>query len=179
MTDAAVAELPSQPRQQARTPHIKPTQFKLSDHAYARFTATLPVDTPFEAVYDPAFWASVSTQFKAMPGTREADRSGAKIEVHSANHLFWGILYVRAVKDKSLIVQCIGPSVDKNGRAAPIDLQTGLPWMGEKKLEHESFDIKWGGPHGLWKIVRKSDGAVVASKLATKEACQAWLDEMK
>ena len=85
--------------------------------AYGYAYATLPTGWAFEECLKPEFWVNVARYFRADTMTGAHDKAGTKIEVRAEDHAFIALLYVRAVISGGLVVECIGPDVDKSGKA--------------------------------------------------------------
>jgi hypothetical protein len=107
------------------------------------------------------------------------DRAGACIEIISEDHAFFAELYVRAVLDRGLIVQCTGPSLSKAGKACPVDLETGEAWTGRRSLKTSHFDLKWNVGKKGFDIIRREDQQIVgkAENFPTREQAVEWIEK--
>ena len=148
---------PEQPRV------LKATALAGSEYAYATFSATLPVSWTVEDALKPEFWVNVAHKLAKNPLTNDPDRSGAIIELRTADHAFYARLYVRAVQERGLVVALMGEPV----------------YFGPREVKSAAYKERWNvGPRG-YDIIRVSDNEIVAhaSKIKTKEQVQAWIDE--
>lgn len=159
---------------------LKPSRFQAAEYTRAMFDAVLPADLDFDEVLKPGYWSNVVHLLKRNPIANEPDRTGALIHIGTDDHAFYGLLYVRAVLERGLIVQCIGPCIDvKTGKACPADLSTGGPWKGRTPIESDQFDLKWNLGKRGFDIIRKSDLQVVADggNFPTREAAVEWINK--
>ena len=156
------------------------TKFHMAQHADAQFSITLPADWDYEDTLNPEFWVNIQPMLKYEKGRQEQDFRKSRIHVHREDASFYAVLYIRAIVDGGLVVQCIGPSFTRNGKPCPIDLETGLPWAGNKEQEKDSpYAIKWNFGRKGYDVIRNSDREIVAdgSKIKTREQAQAWVEE--
>ena len=179
MSDAAVAQRakPAKPSRNEPTPTLKPSGFLGSEFARANFDAVMSAEHDFEDALRPGYWTNVVGLLKKNPISGERSRTGALINIGTEDHAFFGHLYVRAVLEQGLVVQCIGPSFNpKTGKACPIDLQTGQYWQGRKATDlGTAFEIKWNVGKGGFDVIRTSDRQIVidGTKLPTREFAEA------
>jgi hypothetical protein len=120
-----------------------------ADFSEAKFTTrvwshTAREGTPFRAIADvPAYWAHVAGKLAA----------GDLIQVHAQDRSFYAELYVVAVRAKAAVVHALRheelPEIDEAAAASP-------------------YRVEWGGPHHKWRVVRASDGSVVAHGFAVE-----------
>lgn len=104
-------------------------------------TVTVAGDWTFEELLKPVAWTSVAPKLARNALNTQPDRIGSLILVNSdAGFLAW--LRINAViRDhmggpSGLDVMCIGPSFDlKTGKAAPLDIKTGLAWVDPVRAE--------------------------------------------
>lgn len=174
------ASMPDRPKRESLPPALKPGDFEESQYAYLDVSAKMPAGMPFEAVYLPGFWGNVVHLFKKDVISGGSDRAGAIVHLRTEDHAFYAKLYVRAVLERGLIVQCIGPSIDpETGKACPIDLMTGMPWTGQRDAITTHLEPKWNGTKGGFDIVRKADLQIVAdgSKFPTLEQALEWINK--
>lgn len=139
--------------------------FKQSEFAYARMSATISVDCKFEECLKPEFWSNVAHILRKNPATNTPDRSGAIIEVRTEDHSFYAELYVRSVHDQGLTVAVIKDPV----------------YFGPAEVKSNVFKIRWNGSKKGFDILRVSDNALVgdANNIKTKEDAQSWINGMK
>lgn len=158
---------------------LKPSAFKVADFARARFDAIMPSGLAFEEALKPSFWTNIVNLLKKNQLTSESDKTGAMIDLGTEDHAYYALLYVRAVLERGLIVQCIGPCSDpKTGKACPIDLGTGMPWIGHKPLKNDHFDLRWNVGKRGFDIVRADDLQIVAdgASFPTREMAVQWIE---
>lgn len=162
---------PAQTLREAAPRKLKPSSFKGSEFARARFDAVIPADYDFEDAIEPSFWSYVRQDFMPNALTGGMSRIGSFVDLTTEDHAFYAHLYVAGVTKDGLIVQCIGPATDpKTGKAMPVDLKTGLPWAGRK------FDIRWNEETRGFDVVLKKTGEIVANgkDFPTAELAVAW-----
>ena len=105
-------------------------------------------------VTKPESWAHVAKQFKA----------GDHIEVVPESGEWFAELFVRPVSPTDIKVSVLGEVVfDAPAIAAP------LPEGVEFEINYSKSD--------KWRVVRKSDKVAVASGMASKLECEAWVAE--
>lgn len=158
---------------------LRGSDLKVYGHGYERLTATIPAGWTLDDVLKPGFWTNVVHMFQKNQMTGGADRSGSIIELRTEDGAFYADLIVRAVLGRGLIVQCIGPSQDKTGKACPVDLSTGLPWAGGAALSSDQFDLKWNRDKRGFDIIRKADQQIVAdgANFPTRELALEWISK--
>lgn len=112
---------------------------------FSILTITAPADMSVDEALIPEAWVNVSRRVAMDSTNRRREWLGSLIHVHSATHAWFAIFYIRSiVYDKfkqpcGLQVACIGPSVDpKTGKACPINVATGLPWVDPKEDTEEA-----------------------------------------
>ena len=102
---------------------------------------SLPVDWTFADCLNPAAWSNLAGKIAANPATGQRARIGSTIALHHPK--FYADLLIKdVVRDHlggpcGLKLICLGPAQDKDGRAAPRDLETGLPWS-DPAIEEEA-----------------------------------------
>lgn len=153
--------------------------FKISEYGRARFVATLPGGWSFDEVFKPGFWVYVLKDLQRNPVAGQTEsRAGACIEIMTEDHRFYAELYIRAVLGKGVIVQCVGPQIDrKNGKACPVDLQTGQPWIGDSGVKSDKYDIKYNRLKEGFDVIDVDDNQVVrdAGSFPVREMAEAWI----
>lgn len=137
--------------------------------AYAYAYVTLPAGWAFDDCLKPEFWVNVMRYFRADPNTGGHDKAGATIDVRTEDHAFRAILYVRAVTNAGLIVECLGPDVDvKTGKAC-------LPhYFGRKDVETAGYNVRWNVGKRAFDIVRLADKEIVGDA-KTRELAADWI----
>lgn len=177
---AAAATSAPKLKREPQPPTLKPGDFEESQYAFLDASAKIPAGMPFEEVFRPGFWGNVVHLFKKDIISGGVDRAGAVIHLRTEDHAFYARLYVRAVLERGLLVQCIGPGFDvKSGKACPIDLATGGPWTGPTDLGIDNFELRWNAGKRGFDIVRKSDLQVVADgrNFPTRELAVEWIEK--
>jgi hypothetical protein len=179
MSNIATAVQPATKSLRQEQQHTaKPGSFQGSEYARASFDHVMQAGVPFEEVYKPGYWANISSKLARNLVVGQGDRTGAFIEVGTEDHAFYARLYVRAVLEAGLIVQCAGPQIDpKTGKSCPVDLSTGGAWGGGVELDSELFEVKWNVGKRGFDVIRKSDLQVVAdgNNLKTRELAAEWI----
>ena len=150
MSDVAVAAKPvkstapvapvkpvAQTLREAQPRKFPPSGLQVIGQDYDVLTITAPAEWSFEDVMKPVAWSNVCGLVAKDALNTRRDKIGSLIEVRTADHAFYAVLYIGAIvldhlgKPCGLSVQCIGPSVDpKTGKSCPVDVKTGLPWAG-------------------------------------------------
>lgn len=172
---------------QVEAPERKPKvlvsgRFSEEEYAFARLSALVPADVDFDDIMQPGFWSNNLGPLKRNLATNQQDRSGAIITVRTDDHAFLAQLYVRAVLESGLIVQCVGPCFDpKNGKACPVDLQTGLPYRGRPDANSKQFEVRWNQGKKGFDVVSKVSNQVVADghNLKTREQAIEWIKKIE
>jgi hypothetical protein len=179
-SDAVLSATAPVQKREPPKPSLKLGDFSESQYAFLDASAKIPADMPFEEVFRPAFWGNVVHLFKKDAIGGGADRAGAIIHLRTEDHSFYARLYVRAVLERGLLVQCVGPSIDpRTGKACPVDLATGGPWTGPTALGIDNFDLRWNSTKRGFDIVRRSDLQVVADgrNFPTRELAVEWIEK--
>jgi hypothetical protein len=118
--------------------------------------ATLEAGSPFDHALDPNFWTNVTTMLRA------SDR----IEVHSDDSCFFGLLYVRAVAGGGGAKATVSVAKILHTEFGDLPTTTSAPPL--YRVEHK-------GPHFEWTVIRLSDGKHMVEHLATREAAETAL----
>jgi hypothetical protein len=144
---------------------LKLSAFQACEYAYAVFSAVLPVGWTVEDALKPEFWVNVAHRFARNPASGEPDKAGSIIELRTVDHAFYARLYVRAVQERSLVVDLIGE----------------VQYFGPKALASAAYEARWDNAKHGFDIVRLSDREIVGdgSKLKTREQANAWIETMK
>ena len=143
-------------------PKLLEKQFQIDvTFVYPRCSVTLPVGTRFEEVLRPEFWSHVAYRFKADRLTGGQDRTGAVIEIRTEDHAFYGEVYVRAVRDKDIIVGVLREPV----------------YLGMREVQSGAFEVRWNVGRRAFDVVRNSDREVVFSA-KTKDETADWINRM-
>lgn len=177
--ETAAAPAQQKTMREQQPPTLKPGDFEESQYAFLDVSAKVPAGMAFEEVFRPGFWGNVVHLFKRDVISGGNDRAGGIIHLRTEDHAYYAKLYVRAVLERGLIIQCIGPSINpETGKACPIDLMTGLPWTG-KQASDGHLEPKWNATKSGFDIVRKADLQIVAdgAKFPTLEHANEWIEK--
>lgn len=163
----------------------KPAWLEESQFAFMDMSLQIPPTIDFNDVLKPGFWANVANTFQKN-SISQSEKHGAIIHVRTNDHAYYAILYVRAVLSNGLIVQCVGPAVDKNGKPCPVNLQTGQAWSTEglqeqiKRLAGVDFELKWNESKSGFDIVRPSDRIIIsgAENHKTRESALEFVKQL-
>ena len=120
---------------------------RFSDANYSRshWLAIIPDGVDFDTVLRKDYWAHVAAQLKI----------GDRVEVLSENGGYCADLVVRNCDRLTAIMGVINFADFES--PALLD------------VKDPEYEVKWGGPHDKWRVVRISDGAVVQKGLPSKE----------
>ena len=135
------------------------TDLKLAEHARISYRAFVEPDVTIEDIQKPEFWGNVANS--------------------KFNHPTAILTEVQVVwKDNSRVVDLFVVGVADNAALVHIKHVTELH-SGNSVVETKAgeFEIRWGGPKALWRVYRKSDGAIVSELNKTKEHAQESLDD--
>lgn len=149
-TNAAPASVPAAAvedtrpsRRQVQHKRVPIGSFKPVGHFTEAHQVLIPADWDIDDVLKPDFFTFVAPGMQANPtmGSRQ-DRLGTVVEVITADHAFYALVYIKSLRRNSLGMAdgansvCIGPSIDpKTGKMCPVDLSTGGPWKGRSPVE--------------------------------------------
>jgi hypothetical protein len=126
----------------------------LMDAEYARTVHVLkglPGTFP-ENYLEPETWAHI-------PETKL--RQGARIEITAEDGSWFCELLVRSRKGSIIHVEML--------REHKFDAIDGK--------EHDAFDIEYAGKVARWRVMRRTDRAVLVDKLATKSEAVQWIED--
>lgn len=144
MTQAQTNKLPE---------FITPSKFRETTQVNRHWTATPSVDTPFEDLLRPDYWAHVAANI--LPGDR--------IDVLAEDMSYFAELLVVDASRQWVKVKLLRKTELSSEESQPIEADD----------EHE---VKWRG-NRRWSVVRKADGAILQEELSSKSAAYAWLSE--
>lgn len=129
---------------------------KQSEYERNIWIVDLEGGVPFEAVFDPGFWAHVSAKLKPWD----------HLEVRTDDGTFWAELIVRdAGKLYAKVAVLNHVSFDDSVEVQQLS--------GVK--EFENVIIKWRGPHFKWCVLRGTD--VLKEGFAIKGEAYTWRDQ--
>jgi hypothetical protein len=133
-------------------------RWSLREHKDSQHWVCLDRDTPYEAVFEPQFWANIARRFK---------QSGETIMVTNDQRTVFAML----------IVLQFGPNWARVGewykKTAEQLVQTA-PNAGSA----EQYRVEDGGPIDRWRVLRLSDQAIVAKGLENEASAYAYLANM-
>lgn len=132
----------------------KPTVLRPESHYIQRLRHIVPPEVPFEAVLRPEFWAHVA------PKLRPQD----EIVVSTEDGSWRAELVVRWVRRLAVGVSPLHYKDFAEEEAAQ-----------PAEARDSGFDVEWGGPSHKWRVVRKSDRAVVKKSLETQAQAEQWV----
>lgn len=121
----------------------------------AEFTRHIWVVTPehgtaFEDVLKPEYWSHVSAKM------RPTDR----IEVNAEDGSYFA----------ELIIIAAGRQWAKVSVLRKVDLERATEGNGDAQ-----FEVKWGGPHHKYRVIRLSDGHVIKDSFPDKEEANKYI----
>lgn len=131
-----------------------------SSFAYPEVDVTMPIGHTVEDALRAEYWANHAHKMKRPTFSAGPDWSGTILHLRSDDHAFYAKLYVRAVKQASLIVSQIGD----------------VTYFGPKEVKSKGYESRWNVGKQGWNIIRKSDREIVGFG-KTKEEVQLWIDE--
>lgn len=124
---------------------IRQNELYLVETARAMFDVSLPVGVPFEEALRPEFWSNVAHMFAKNPGDVR-DKAGAIIGIGSVDHAFYGQVYVRAVRERELVVATLMEPV----------------YFGPKEnTANDKYATRWNVGARGFDVLRESDGEIV------------------
>lgn len=132
---------------------IERARFHLAEHYQQQYVAVVPRGTDPKELEDPQFFATVANQCRAA----------GRIWVECEDGTWVADLYIQGVGPqfvmaKVLAVHQLGP-------------------VSEPKQTPPGYEVQWAGVHHKFRVVRKSDDAVVHKGEDTKSGAERWLAE--
>lgn len=143
----AVADPPvSQAPRKKEAPTLHPTRFQEAEFATKTWFVTVEHGVTIEQARDPAFWAHIAQQVKPYEEFKVVQEDGS-----------WVAQLLVLATDRTWV---------RTHLLAFHDLTK------EKVVEPHSsaHRVEWKGPHHKWVVIRNSDGAMVKTKIDSKEA---------
>lgn len=149
-------------------------QLRVAEFTRTVYAATPDHGTSVEDLCSPETWAHVAKQFRA----------GDRIEVVPVSGGWFAELYVRKVDEHGVHVTVLRqhnltddtvvgkPSTAKSTAAKP----TPPGKEADDTFKSDLYDVKFGGAD-KWRVLRKSDKAVMAKHLNSREEGEAWVKE--
>lgn len=87
-------------------------------------------------------------------------RAGDRLEITAEDRTWWA---------EVLILSVAGQLVN----AALLRKAAFAPQVGK---EHDAYEADWGGPSAKWRVLRKSDRAIMVDKFDQKSEAVAWIE---
>ena len=134
---------------------LQPSRCKLAEYQRAVFAITPEVDTPFEALLSPHYWAHVSNNF----------RPGCKLEIYPPEGDYYALL----------LVQDCGRLFAKVAVIHKVEFSAVV--VGEHQLDTSAYRASYGGVNDKWCVHRIVDGKKekMKSELGDREEAEAWI----
>ena len=137
-------------------PKIMEKNFLAAEFARQVFRITSPAGVSIEEIIDPSYWAHVARRLTPYDIIEVVPEDGA--------------FYAR------LIVVNTGKLFAKVQIIEKIDLNT--PVNVTAAIAMNLFDTKYAGPNAKWRVIRKSDNAVVSKEpFGTQQEAEEWLEK--
>lgn len=135
------------------------SRFQAAEYARTYYVYTVEAGTPYEALFDPAYWAHICSE----KGLRPYD----VIEVRADEGLYFAqLLVLQADRLSARMAELFYVDLTKTKAS-------------EGKINPASVRVKYAGPHHKYRVERLSDNAVLAHGFADETAARAWLVENK
>jgi hypothetical protein len=131
------------------------TRWDLKEQRNPGYWICVPVGTTVEQLFEPQFWANVARHL----------RPSSTIEVHWDDASQFAELYV----------------LDAGRNWASVDVLRHKKELKRPELKHlaDEYDVGFNGPVERFRIVRRSDRAVIKSGFATEGEARQFLAEYK
>ena len=131
---------------------------------YGRISVVLPQGWTLDDALKPEFWSHVVTHLRER-------RIGTIIEVRNVEATLYAELFIRAVRDRDILVELLTDSAGKKR----------LFEFGPKETETSGYELRWNVGARGYDIIRKSDRVVVAAgkQFPTKELAFDWLSKIE
>jgi hypothetical protein len=126
-------------------------RIQLAEHMRNIWYVTSEHGTPLETLLDPKYWAHVSAKFKPRDRIEVDSEDGSyfiELMVMDAGRLYAKVEVLRKHEFK------------------PVEVSAG---------HDDDFEVKWGGRHVKWRVIRKKDRAVLKDGLEDRSAGEVWL----
>jgi hypothetical protein len=134
------------------TPQLKVGRMVLAEQAQRTFVVTTEQGHTKENLLNPNYWTHFAREFQPYD----------EIKVRCDDESYYGTL---------LVVAC-----DRTWAKV-----VALNWIsiGEdvKVPETDEYELKFGGPYLLWRVIRKKDGGVLKEKCRTKKEAADWMHD--
>jgi hypothetical protein len=135
---------------------LKDSRMRPAEYARTVYFVVPETGTPFADVLTPEYWTHVAGKLKALD----------RIEVFPEEGNYFAELLVTFSSNNTVRVKEL------------MHVDFDAEEMGDD--EHE-FEIKWSGPLARWRVIRKSDKAVLVEgdEVATRPLAEDWLRNYK
>lgn len=150
--NAPAAPVPAPAAPEKVAIHLSPARLSLAEQVRNIYRVVPADSTPYEAIFDPAYWAHVGGQL----------RPGDILEVVAEDTSYFATLFVTAATHLAAHVV----------ELSKYDLTEAL----QAEQPAEAFDVKFNQALN-WTVIRKRDNARVAEGLKDKAAGFAWIAE--
>lgn len=127
---------------------IHPSRFKLADLVVNTHCIVVEAGVPFEAMSEPSYWSNIASRL----------RPGDEIKVRTDDGAYAATLYVKDVSHQAARVIPVWHVSLSEVAALPANVD---------------YEVEWAGPHHKFRIIRKSDRAVIQTGFDNKEAAYA------
>lgn len=141
----------------SETGQLMPQRMHLAEHERTAYVVTVESHTSRELLKEPSFWSLVAKKF------RPYDR----LEVRSDDGTFWA---------EYLVLAC-DRTWAKVHEMSFHKLTTSEIAQTQAAIQNDEFEVKWGGPHNKFRVIRKSDNAVIKDQIQTKDDADLALKE--
>lgn len=132
---------------------LTPERFHSAEFSRTVYSALVTYDTKFEEVLEEDFWTNVGA--KLCPRDR--------IEVTSEDGTWFAELFVVACAATWTKVSTLRFVELTEAKSTPTSAKA------------DSYIVSWSGPHTRFRVVRKSDKAVMKDGIATRPEAVAWV----
>lgn len=139
---------------EVKAPPLSPRLLKLAEYERAQFCVTIPPDVTLDSVLAPEFWGHVADRF--------AGKEYSKVECRAQDNKWYAELMVKRVEKQAVSMWVLAYT--------DLDAQAIRP----KSEAGEEYVVSFA-PKQRWRVVRRSDGAVVHKDEATEADARAWL----
>lgn len=130
---------------------LNATRLQRAEHYFSPYAVVLPAADTLEEALKPEYWAHVASKL----------RQGDTIRIMPEDGSYYAEALVRATGTGFAKVELL--------RHIPFD-ETDADQVPD------TIEVKWGGPHDKWRIIRRSDGHVLARGLDKADALRESLN---
>jgi len=119
---------------------LNATRLQRADHYFSDYAVVLPGADTLEDALKPEYWAHVAPKL----------RQGDTIRIIPEDDSYFAEALVRAT----------------GTGFAKLELLRHIPFdAAQTEAVPDTVEVKWGGPHDKWRVIRRSDGHVLARGL--------------